>query len=187
MKKRLMCRHLSLAVFSLLLTWPAAAFDMPARKPGLWQLTMKHQGTGSPSEPQISQQCIDAATDKEMNAYGSNMSREMCSKQDIQKVGERIIADWTCQIGAMSIATHAEYSGSFDSAYTINTTSIITGTPTSANGKSSMITEVKWIGPCGPDQKPGDMIISVGTRPGATMKMNIRDVMKGAPAGNLGR
>lgn len=187
MKKRPMCLYLSLVAFGLLSAWPAAALDLPARKPGLWEMTMKYEGAGSPSPPQISQQCIDAATDKEMNAYGGNMSREMCSKQDIQKVGEKIIADWTCQIGAMRITTHAEYSGSFDSAYTVNATSIITGAPASANGKSNMITEVRWMGPCKSDQVPGDMITPVGTQPGGKMKINIRDIMKGAPAKNLGR
>ena len=184
MKKRLKCRHLSLVAFSLLSTWPAAAFDMPTRKPGLWQMTMKYEGAGSPSPPQISQQCIDAATDKEMIAYGSNMSREMCSKQDIQKVGEKIIVDGACQIGAMSIRTRAEYSGNFDSVFMVNTNSITTGGPALSNGKSNMITEAKWMGPCKPDQKPGDMIMPVGNPAGDTIKMNIhdiRDLMKGVP------
>jgi hypothetical protein len=119
-----------------------------------------------------------------MIAYGNNMSREMCSKQDIQKVGEKIIVEGTCQIGAMSITTHAEYSGSFDSAFTVNTNSITTGGPALSNGKSNMITEAKWMGPCKPDQKPGDMIMPVGNPAGDTIKMNIRDMremMKGLP------
>jgi Protein of unknown function (DUF3617) len=184
MKERLMYRHLSLVAFSLLSAWPAAAFDLPARKPGLWQMTMKYEGAGSPLPAQISQQCIDAATDKEMIAYGSNMAKEMCGKQGIQNVGEKIIVDGTCQIGAMSITTHAEYSGSFDSAFTVNTTSITTGGPALGNGKSNMITVAKWMGPCKPDQKPGDMIVPVGNPAGDTIKMNIRDMremMKGLP------
>ena len=49
-----------------------------------------------------------------------------------------------------------------------------------ADGKSSMTIEAKWIGACGPDQKPGDMIMEGGR------KMNIRDMqnipgMPGAP------
>ena len=184
MKRCLMCRRLLLVAFSLLPAWPAVAFDMPSRKPGLWQIAMKSEHAGSPSEPIIAQHCIDAATDKEMNAYGSNMSKDMCSKQDTKKVGEKIISDGTCQLGAMSITTHAEYSGSFDSAYTINTTSIITGGPASTNGKSNMVIEAKWMGACKPDQKPGDMIMPVGNQPGGMMKINIRDVMKGPPAGN---
>lgn len=184
MKKRSMYRHLSLVVFSLLFTWPAAAFDMPARKPGLWQLTAKYEGAGSPSPPQISQQCVDAATDKEMIALGNIASRQMCSKLDTQKVGEKIIVDGTCQIGAISVATHAEYSGSFDSAYTVNTTAITTGGPALSNGKSNMIAEAKWMGPCKADQKPGDMIMPVGNPAGDTITINIRDIldiMKGVP------
>ena len=180
MKKRLMCRHISLVAFSLLLAWPAAAFDLPARKPGLWQMTMKFEKVGFPSPPQIVQQCIDAATDKEMNAYGSTISTEMCSKQDTQKIGEKIIVDQTCQIGAMSVRGLSEYSGNFDSAYTVNTTSMTTGGPAPANGKSNTIIEAKWMGPCKPDQKPGDIIMQVDNRPDATIKMNIRDNIRDA-------
>lgn len=181
MKQRLMCQYLSLVAFSLLSAWPAAALDLPARKPGLWQMTMKYEGPGARSEPIIAQQCIDAATDKEMNAYGSTMSTEMCSKQDPQKVGEKIIVDQTCQIGAMSVTGHSEYSGNFDSAYTVNTTSMTTSGPAVANRKSNTITEAKWMGPCKPDQEPGDIIMQVDNRPDATMKMNIRDILKVAP------
>jgi hypothetical protein len=184
MKKSSMCFHLSLVAFSLLLTWPAEAFDMPARKPGLWQMTMKYQGAGSPLPPQISQQCIDAATDKEMIALGNIASREMCSTRSPQKVGEKIIVEQTCQIGTMSITGRTEYSGSFDSAYTINTTSMSTGGAAPANSKTNTITEAIWMGPCKPDQEPGDIIMQVDNRPDATIKMNIRnmgEMMKGLP------
>jgi hypothetical protein len=181
MKKRLICLYLSLVAVALLSAWPAAALDMPARKPGLWQMTMKFEKVGFPAPPQIVQQCIDAATDKEMNAYGSTMSTEMCSKQDTQKIGEKIIVDQICQIGAMSTTGHTEYSGSFDSAYTIDITSMITGGPAPANGKSNTIIEAKWMGPCKPDQKPGDIITPVGNPAGDTIKINIRDIMKGLP------
>jgi hypothetical protein len=181
MKKRLICLYLSLVAFALLSAWPAAALDLPARKPGLWQMTTKYEGAGSPSPAQNFQQCIDAATDKEMNAYGSTMSTEMCSKWVPQKVGEKIIIDQACQIGAMSSTGHTEYSGSFDSAYTVNTSLITTGGPALSNGKSNTITEAKWIGPCKPDQVPGDIITPVGNPAGDTIKINICDIMKGLP------
>jgi hypothetical protein len=81
----------------------------------------------------------------------------------------------------MSITTHSEYSGSFDSAYTVNTDAITTGGPALSSGKSNIITEAKWMGPCKPDQKPGDMIMPVGNPAGDTIKMNICDIMKGLP------
>ena len=41
---------------------PALALDMPARKPGLWELKMTMEGGRMP--PRTFQHCIDAVTDK---------------------------------------------------------------------------------------------------------------------------
>ena len=42
---------------------------------------------GGNTPPQVMQQCTDAETDKLMNAFGGGIGAEMCSKQEIRKVG----------------------------------------------------------------------------------------------------
>jgi hypothetical protein len=148
-----------------------AAMDMPARKAGLWQMTMTFDGRGLP--PQNIKQCIDAATDKLMNSMGGQVQKENCSKQDMQRVGNTIVVDSVCSFGAGTSISHAVVTGDFNSAYTVKVDSkhegaAIPGMP--ANGGMKMTVEAKWIGPCAADQKPGDMIMGNG------MKMNIRDV-----------
>jgi hypothetical protein len=165
--------RLMIVAFALVFAWPAAALDLPARKAGLWELKMNFEGRSIP--PQTMQQCVDAATDKQMNAMGGNMA-ERCSKQDVQKVGATIVVDSVCQIGPIKSTSHGVISGDFNSAYTVKVTSqreggaAVPGMP--ADGTSNMTMEAKWLGPCKADQRPGDMILGNG------QKVNIVDLQR---------
>jgi len=162
-------------IFALAAATPALAIDMPARKPGLWELKMTMEGRKLP--PQTFQHCIDAATDKEMNTIGANKSAERCSKQDVQRSGSTITVDSVCALGQGTSTSHAVVTGSFDSAYTVKVTSKREGGPSIPNipTETNMTIEATWLGPCKADQKPGDMVMANG------MKMNIRDMPAGIP------
>ena len=166
--------RLTIVAFALVCAWPAAALDLPARKAGLWEIKMAFEGRTIP--PQTMQQCIDAATDKQMNSIGGNMAQERCSKQDVQKVGATIVVDSVCQIGATKTTSHGVISGDFNSAYTVKVASQREGGPAvpgmPADGTSNMTMEAKWLGACKADQKPGDMIMANG------MKVNIVDMQR---------
>jgi Protein of unknown function (DUF3617) len=171
-----MRQRLSLVVLALVCATPAAALDMPARKPGLWEIKMTFEGRNLPA--QTSQHCIDAETDKLMQSMSSGMRDDMCSKRDMQKVGATIVIDSVCKIGDATTTSHAVVSGDFSSAYTVKINSKreggrpLPGMP--ADGTSNMTLDAKWTGPCG-DLKPGDMVM-------AGRRMNIRDMQKmGAP------
>ena len=177
--------RLTIIALALVSASPAAALDLPARKAGLWEIKMAFEGRTIP--PQTMQQCIDAATDKQMNSIGGNMAQERCSKQDVQKVGATIVVDSVCQVGPTKTTSHGVISGDFNSAYTVKVASQREGGPAvpgmPADGTSNMTMEAKWLGACKADQKPGDMIMPGG------MKVNIVDLqrmqqqMQGAPAG----
>jgi hypothetical protein len=133
------------------------------------------------------QQCIDAATDKQMNAIGENLRQDACAKQDVQqKVGATIVVDSVCQVGPTKTTSHSVISGDFNSAYTVKVASKREGGAAApglpADGTTNMTMEAKWLGPCKADQRPGDMIMANGR------KVNISDLQKlqGA-AGALGR
>jgi hypothetical protein len=154
---------------SLAAATPASALDLPTRKAGLWELKMAFEGRNIPA--QTMQQCVDAATDKQMNSIGGNMLQSMCSKQDVKQVGSTMVVDSVCKIGPMTTTSNAVISGDFNSAYTVKVSTktegaAIPGMPAGGN----MTIEAKWAGPCKSDQKPGDMIMSNG------QKMNIRDM-----------
>jgi hypothetical protein len=167
----------SIAALSVLAVAPAGALDLPARKAGLWEVKMAFEGRNLP--PQIMQQCIDAATDKMMSAFGSNLRQDMCSKQDVQKVGNTLVVDSVCQMGAMTMTSHGVISGDFNSGYTMKVSSTRSGGPAipgaPADGTSNMTIEAKWLSACKPDQKPGDMIMADGR------KINIVDMQNMLP------
>jgi uncharacterized protein DUF3617 len=168
-----MRRSITLLAFALISIVPATALDLPARKPGLWEIKMAFEGRNLP--PQTVEHCIDAETDKLMNSVGGGMRQEACSKQDVQKVGTTIVVDSVCKAGAVTITSHGVVTGDFNSAYTVKVTSKREGGPPtpgmSADGTSNMTIDAKWAGACKPDQKPGDMIM-------AGRKFNIRDMQK---------
>ena len=175
------CPRLPLVALCLAAASPAAALDLPARKVGLWELKMAFEGGNMP--PQTMQQCIDAATDKMMNSIGGSMRQEMCSKEDMQKVGNTIVVDSVCQLGPMTMTSHAVITGDFNSAYTVKVTSRRSGGPAipgMADGSSNMTMDAKWLSTCKPDQRPGDIIMADGR------KMNIRDLQNMVPAGARG-
>jgi len=146
---------------------PAFAMDMPPRKPGLWELKMEFDSRNLP--PRTMKQCIDAATDKIMNANFGGAAQEACSRREISKAGDTIVVDSVCKFGAALSTSHAVVSGRFDSDYMVDITSTRAGTAT------HMKIAAKWLGPCAAGQRPGDVIMSNG------MTMNMLDVQKGAP------
>ena len=101
----------------VLAAWPAAAADMPARKPGLWEIKMNFENRNVPG--QSIQQCIDAATDAIMQSSASNIGSQNCSKRDVVKSGDTMTINSVCTVAGKNATSHAVVTGSFDSAYTM--------------------------------------------------------------------
>src|SRR2546421_4992030 len=80
--------------------------QMPSRKAGLWEMTMTFEGRGAP--PQTMQQCIDAATDKAMQDMSQGMRGQSCSKREVKKVGNTIVFDSVCSMGAGTTTSHGK-------------------------------------------------------------------------------
>jgi hypothetical protein len=151
---------------------PAAALDMPARKPGLWEVKMEFAGGRLPA--QDIKQCVDAATDKLMNSSFGGSAQQNCSRQDVTRSGNTMMVDSVCKFGDATTTSHAVVTGSFDSGYTVDVTSTRAGgrpLPGMApGGTTHMKIAAKWLGPCIAGQRPGDMIMGNG------MKMNVLDL-----------
>ncbi len=169
MTRQLVLFASALGLLALLPAGDAGAVELPVRKAGLWE--MKVLRTGSPMPAMTMQHCTDETTDKEMSTAASPMAKEMCSKQDIQKTATGYVSDSVCSVASMSIISHSEIIGDFNSAYSVKSTSHSEGGPAGARDTTTTI-EAKWLGSCKPDQKPGDIVMPGG------MKMNVKDMEK---------
>lgn len=160
--------RVAVAAGLLLLAGTASALDYPARKPGLWEMTI--QGDGGAKAPAMStRQCIDAATDKAMREMGSGADRQNCSKQDMRNEAGRMVIDSVCKIGTSTATTHAVVTGDFGSAYRMESRSTYSP-PMMGRSEGTAVIEARWIGPCKAGQKPGDVVLPNG------MKMNLLEM-----------
>jgi predicted homoserine dehydrogenase-like protein len=117
-------QHLSFAAaLGLLVLLPAVsaqAVELPTRKAGLWEMKMVRTGTSVPD--MTMQHCTDATTDKQMSTSFSP-GKDTCAKQDIVKTATGYVSDSVCSVAGMTITSHAEITGDFNSAYTVKSNS----------------------------------------------------------------
>jgi len=170
MARQLLAFWLGSCLLALLPALEARAVEMPVRKAGLWEMKMVR--TGSPLPEMTMQHCTDATTDKQMSSAFSPMSKDVCSRQDIQKTATGYMTDSVCSVGGTSVTSHADITGDFNSAYTVKSTTQSERAPAGLPRDSTMTIEAKWLGACKADQKPGDIMMPGG------MKMNITDMEK---------
>jgi hypothetical protein len=169
----LSCRlEVFLGVFlgACLLALPARAVEIPLRKPGLWE--MKTVRSGSPLPNMTMQHCTDETTDKAMSTAFSPLSKDVCSRNDIEQTATGYVTDSVCGVAGVSVTSHSEITGDFNSAYTVKTTSHSENGPAGVPREITMTIEAKWLGACKPDQKPGDIVMPGG------FKLNIKDAEK---------
>ncbi len=149
----------------------ACAEDLPIRKAGLWEIKVAHPGSPLPSLTM--QHCTDETIDKDMNNMVSPMAKQICSRQDVQKTAAGYVGDSVCNVAGVSVSSHSEISGDFNSAYTVTTTSHGELGSKGVPRDTVIKIEAKWLGACKPDQKPGDIVM-----PGGGFKINVKDVDK---------
>jgi hypothetical protein len=156
------------AALLLAATYAASASELPARKPGLWEV--KTTIEGSPHALSV-RQCVDAATDQMLQSIAGPFSATACPDREVKKSGASTTIDSRCTLRGKPATAHAVVTGSLDSAYTMTVSSEGGGLPA-----AKMTVEGKWLGACAADQKPGDVIMAGG------MKVNVPELQKQAPA-----
>ena len=157
-----------LGLLALLPAADALAVELPVRKAGLWEMKMVRTGSSVPD--MTMQHCTDATTDKQMSTSFSP-GKETCAKQDIQKTATGYVSDSVCSVAGMTVTSHAEITGDFNSAYTVKSTSHSERSGGQTRDSTTTV-EAKWLGACKADQKPGDIVMPGG------MKMNILELDK---------
>ncbi|ESQ74360.1 DUF3617 family protein [Asticcacaulis sp. AC402] len=90
---------------------PRPSVPLPARTPGLWELTITEEGSAEP--PQVQQICIDAETDRRLGILGTDLSGDRCQKT-VGKSGEGWDILAACDMGN---GVSNEYSGAITGDY----------------------------------------------------------------------
>ena len=142
---------LSAALLAAGLPGALVAGDLPKRKVGLWEINM--QIDGMPNIGAI-RQCIDANTDNLLQQRG----KSECSTMDIKASGSQVTIHAICKMEGSTATTDGVFNGSLDSSYQGTTKTRFTP-PFRGVSESNMRQEARWIGPCKPGQKPGDVIM----------------------------
>ena len=146
----------------------AASYDPPKRKSGLWEMKMS---SGQTKGMQTIQQCVDEKTDDLMRKDVAENQKMQCSKNEMRKEGDKVIAESVCKMENSTAKTRAVFTGRFDSSYNADIKTTYEPPVAGMKEASSMI-EAKWLGPCKAGQKPGDI-----SMPGMP---NIDEMRKGA-------
>ena len=159
---------LFVALLVMSTTASAAASSAPKRKSGLWEIKISSaQGQGIPAM----QQCVDAKSDDIMKGDPNQGS---CSKSEFRKEGERLIHDTVCNVQGSTARTRSVLSGRLDSAYKVESKSTYEP-PLHGMHETTTVIDAKWLGPCAPGQRAGDVLM-----PGMP-NINMEDMMKNMP------
>ena len=170
MTRQLLSLGVGVCLLALLPVREVGAVELPLRKPGLWELKMVR--AGSPQPAMTMQHCTDETTDKAMSTSFAPMSKEICSKHEVQQSATGYVSDSVCNVAGVAMTSHSDIAGDFNSAYTVKTTSHSEHVPPGMPSDSATTIEAKWLGACKPDQKPGDIVMPGG------FKMNVKDAEK---------
>ena len=138
----------------------AAEIDVPARKPGQWEIKMTPKTAGA-APTMTTQLCLDAASDKALMAQGLAMSTG-CSIQQARDGSGNLVVDAICDIAGRKTKSHSVVSGDFQSHYQIDIVSDSQGGSPAVPKHAEIVQQATWIGDCTAGMKPGDMMLPGG-------------------------
>jgi len=151
------CRLASACIALALSSTPGVAHadEPPAHKPGLWEVTTSLEGAPK------TQMCLDAASEDNFNSMGKQMMKEIsCSKNENHRSGNVYTSDTVCKFMGSTQTSHTVVTFVGDAEYTTEI-AIHSEPPLKYGPADSKTTQHgRWLGPCGPDMKPGDMMMN---------------------------
>jgi Protein of unknown function (DUF3617) len=147
----------------------AGAADLPVLKSGLWEVTRASTQQGDSKH--LTTMCLDESVQAEMREFSLGVAKEMCSQNDRKIEGNRMTVSATCKLGPTTMKTHSVMLFTGNTAY--HTTATAHYEPPFMNMTDTQSTvDGKWVGPCKPDQQPGDIVTETG------QKINMKSMMK---------
>ena len=137
----------------------AHAIDFPMMKPGLWESQVTRDGAPSKAGP--AKMCMDAAVQKEMMDMGMGTMKEMCSKNDIRRDGNRVYGNAECKFGESTMKSSSVTTFKSDVAYRTEVKATY-DPPMMGKSSGTTVIDAKWAGPCPAGMKAGDVTLPNG-------------------------
>ena len=175
--------RISLTLLAALLAATASAADAPRRKSGLWEV--RTQMAGMPSQGPM-QMCVDQASDNLMQERAREKTN--CPVMDVTRAAGKVTIHSVCKLDATTATTDAVITGDFDSNYR-NDMHIRYNPPQHGMSEMKMTQEARWLSPCKPGQKPGDITmpgmppVNTGNLQEMMKDPQVRELMKRQPQG----
>ena len=164
---------------------PALSAEFPARRAGLWTVTVTMENMKIP--PRTNKMCLDAANDAKLMILGMASKEANCTSMNVSGMGSTRTVDSVCHMNGGEQRNHIVMAYSGDGAYHMDMQSQFSP-PVAGHSQSHITQDGKWIGPCPADMKPGDMMINgmkinmlaggMPTRPGRLTPEQIQAIIK---------
>jgi len=138
--------------------FPASAAEAhPKRKPGLWEVRSASAEALGMSATRF---CVGERTDTaHAHLDRSSGARGSCSLGEFVRAGNAWVAESVCREGRSTVVSRAIATGDFENEYRIDTVVVHSATGASARREDREAVVARWLGPCDPDQRPGDLVI----------------------------
>lgn len=147
--------RLAMGLLALALAATAGAADLPRRKSGLWEIETKM--SGMPSAGPI-RMCIDQRTDDIANDGGPTGEKADCPVLQVKRQGSSIVVHSVCRHDGTTATTDGTITGDLDRQYRSDMKTRF-DPPQDGMREVRVNQEARWLGPCAPGQKAGDVIM----------------------------
>jgi hypothetical protein len=135
----------------------AQSTEFPARRAGLWNVTVNMESMKIPAR--TNKMCIDAATDAKLMKLGVASKEADCTSMKVSGSGNVRTVDSVCHFNGGTQKNHVVMTYAGDGAYHMDMRSQFSP-PISGRSDSHIVQDGKWVGPCPAGMKPGDMMIN---------------------------
>ena len=139
----------------------ALAIDFPTLKPGLWESALTREGAGQKAPTM--KMCMDASLQKEMMDAGMGTMKEMCSKNDIRREGNKVFGNAECKFGESTMKSSSVTTFTGDTAYHTEVKATY-DPPMAGRASNTTVIDAKWTGPCPAGMQPGDVVLPDGRK-----------------------
>jgi len=139
----------------------AAAVDFPTLKAGLWESQVSREGA-APKGPAM-RMCMDASLQKEMMDAGMGQMKELCSKNEIRREGNKVFGNAECKLGDSTMKSTSVTTFKGETAYHIDIKATY-DPPMAGRSSGSTAIDAKWTGPCPAGMQTGDVLLPDGRK-----------------------